>query len=76
MDGRGPRGHPGSQLPHPFQGGSDLGANRTVARREGNAYRLYQDDRLPGFFYEEPLPPKGYTARFRPRGPGAPLREA
>ena len=28
-----------------IQGGSDLGANRTVARREGNAYRLYQGDK-------------------------------
>ncbi|GAA6759878.1 aldehyde ferredoxin oxidoreductase C-terminal domain-containing protein [Thermus oshimai] len=26
----------------------------------------HEDDRLPAFFYEEPLPPKGYTARFRP----------
>jgi aldehyde:ferredoxin oxidoreductase len=26
----------------------------------------HQDDRLPRFFYEEPVPPKGYTARFTP----------
>ncbi|HAR69159.1 MAG TPA: aldehyde ferredoxin oxidoreductase [Thermus scotoductus] len=26
----------------------------------------HEEDRLPAFFYEEPLPPKGYTARFRP----------
>lgn len=26
----------------------------------------HEDDRLPAFFYEEPIPPKGYTARFRP----------
>nr|WP_245606084.1 aldehyde ferredoxin oxidoreductase C-terminal domain-containing protein [Thermus amyloliquefaciens] len=26
----------------------------------------HEEDRLPSFFYEEPLPPKGYTARFRP----------
>ncbi|MFN3368968.1 MAG: aldehyde ferredoxin oxidoreductase C-terminal domain-containing protein, partial [Thermus sp.] len=34
----------------------------------------HQDDRLPGFFYEEALPPKGYTARFRPEDLG-PLYE-
>ncbi|MDM7325334.1 MAG: acyl-CoA dehydrogenase family protein [Thermus sp.] len=28
-----------------IQGGSDLGANRTVARREGDAYRLHQGDK-------------------------------
>lgn len=28
-----------------IQGGSDLGANRTVARREGDAYRLYAGDK-------------------------------
>jgi aldehyde:ferredoxin oxidoreductase len=26
----------------------------------------HQDDRLPEFFYQEPVPPKGYTARFTP----------
>ncbi|WP_018112383.1 aldehyde ferredoxin oxidoreductase C-terminal domain-containing protein [Thermus igniterrae] len=26
----------------------------------------HEDDRLPAFFYQEPVPPKGYTARFRP----------
>ncbi|WP_234504140.1 MULTISPECIES: acyl-CoA dehydrogenase family protein [Thermus] len=28
-----------------IQGGSDLGANRTLARREGGAFRLYQGDK-------------------------------
>ncbi|WP_337844769.1 aldehyde ferredoxin oxidoreductase C-terminal domain-containing protein [Thermus sp.] len=34
----------------------------------------HEDDRLPAFFYEEPLPPKGYTARFLPEDLG-PLYE-
>ena len=34
----------------------------------------HEDDRLPAFFYEEPVPPKGYTARFHPEDLG-PLYE-
>lgn len=34
----------------------------------------HEDDRLPEFFYQEPVPPKGYTARFRPEDLG-PLYE-
>lgn len=47
-------------------------------RNKGRSNHLagftHEDDRLPAFFYEEPVPPKGYTARFRPEDLG-PLYE-
>lgn len=30
----------------------------------------HEDDRLPEFFYQEPVPPRNYTARFRPEDLG------
>lgn len=58
-----PRGRGGCRPPRGIRGRSNHLAGFT-----------HEDDRLPAFFYEEPVPPKGYTARFRPEDLG-PLYE-
>ncbi|TBH20942.1 aldehyde ferredoxin oxidoreductase C-terminal domain-containing protein [Thermus thermamylovorans] len=56
----------GTNLSPSFWHGLGEGVLRLEHRFNHLAGFSHEDDRLPRFFYEEPVPPKGHTARFRP----------
>ncbi len=65
----------GTDLPEGFFQELGLEVLKLEHRFNHLAGFTHEADRLPQFFYEEPLPPKGYTARFGPEDFG-PIYEA
>jgi len=56
----------GTHLTPAFWQALGEGVLRLEHRFNHQAGFTHEDDRLPAFFYEEPVTPKNYTARFRP----------